>query len=95
MKFEAILFKKDHSFEQCPSCNAVGQLRKSRPKNKFERSSKLGLWSYYRCKDCGWRGRKFCFSFRRTSFKTILIYILLMLATAVIVRFIIQKFAMK
>ena len=95
MKAETILFKKDHSFDKCPSCNVVGKLRKSRPRNQFEHMSKLGLWSYYRCKECGWRGRKFCFSYRKTSFKTLFIYILLMILTAFIVRFIIQKFAMK
>lgn len=95
MKTETIVIKKDHSFRACPNCGVVGKLRKSRAKNKFENNTKLGLWRFYRCTECGWRGRKFSFRLSKISIKTILLYIFLMLATAVVVRFIIQKFAMK
>lgn len=95
MKTETIVIKKDHSFGTCPSCGVIGKLRKSRAKNSFEQSTKLGMWRYYRCKECGWRGRKFSFKLSKVPLKTILLYIFLMIATAVVVRFIIQKFAMK
>lgn len=95
MKTETLLIKADHSLGSCPSCGQVGKLRMSHPKSSFEKVSKLGLWRYYRCKECGWRGRKFSFRFSKVSAKTIILYVFLMLATAVIVRFIIQKFAMK
>jgi len=95
MKPEPIVLRKDHIFEKCPHCGAVGKLRHSRPKNFFEKYSKFGIWSYYRCRECGWRGRRVSISFKGISVKTILFYLFLMLATAVIVRFVIQKFAMK
>lgn len=95
MKPEPIVLRKDHIFEKCPNCGAVGKLRRSKPKNLFEKISKLGIWNYYRCRECGWRGRKISISFKSITFKTILLYLFLMLATAVIVKFVIQRFAMK
>jgi len=32
-----ISFHKDASFDKCPSCNAVGKLRRSRAKSTFEK----------------------------------------------------------
>jgi len=94
MKTETFLFKKDHSFDKCTSCNAVGKLRSSRPKNSLERNSIFVFWGFYRCRECGWRGRKFSFTYRRISFKSIILYLFLMLATAVIVNYVVQIIAM-
>ncbi len=95
MRTEKFLQKNDHIFENCPNCGVVGKLRRSKPKNSVERSWKLGIWGYYRCRECDWRGKKLSFSIRRISYKTIILYLFLMLATAAIVRLVIQKFAMK
>ncbi len=89
-------FKKDASFDKCPNCNSVGKLRRSRAKSPLEQGvKKLGVFNYYRCRECGWRGKRSNIGFNKTSLKTIFIYLLLMITTAVIVKFIIQKFAMK
>ncbi len=94
MQTEKFLLKKDHIFEKCPNCGVVGRLRRSKPKTSVERSGKLGIWAYYRCRECDWRGKKLSISMRRISYKTIILYLFLMLATAAIVRLVIQKFAM-
>lgn len=94
MQTEKILLKTDHTFAKCPNCGAVGKLRRSKTKNSVERSWKLGFWGYYRCRECDWRGKKLSISMRRITYKTIILYLFLMLATAVIVRLVIQKFAM-
>ena len=94
MQTEKFLLKKDHTFAKCPNCGVVGRLRRSKPKTSVERSGKMGIWAYYRCHECDWRGKKLSISMRRISYKTIILYLLLMLATAAIVRLVIQKFAM-
>lgn len=95
MRTEKILLKNDHTFAICPSCGAIGKLRRSKAKNAAEKSWKFGMWGYYRCRECDWRGKKFSFGVTRISYKTIILYLILMLTTAVIVRLVIQKFAMK
>jgi len=91
-----ISFKKDASFDKCPNCKSVANLRRSRAKSPFEQGvKKLGIFNYYRCRECDWRGTRLNIGLRKTSLKTILIYLLLMLATAIVVQFAIQKFAMK
>ncbi len=91
-----ISFKKDASFDQCPKCKAVGKLRRSRAQTPWERMvKKIGISNYYRCRECGWRGKRLNFTFGKSSVKTVLIYLFLMLATAVIVKFIVQKIALK
>jgi len=93
---EQISFKRDPSFSKCPECNAVGKLRRSHPRSVWEKSLRnLGFISYYRCKECGWRGPKFNFGIQNISLKTVLIYLGLMLATAAIVRFVVQRILMK
>ncbi len=89
-------FKKDASFDKCPKCKAVGKLRRSRAQTPWERIvKKIGISNYYRCRECGWRGTRSKYRFGNLSIKTIFIYLFLMLATAVIVRFIVQKIALK
>jgi len=89
-------FKKDASFDKCPKCNAVGKLRRSRAKSPIEQGiKKLGVFNYYRCRECDWRGKRLSFGVGNISYKTIFLYLFLMLATALIVKFIVQKFAMK
>ncbi len=88
-------FKKDATFDKCPKCKSVGKLRRSRAKSPFEQGVKrLGILNYYRCRECEWRGSRLNIGFGKITMKTILMYLFLMLATAIIVRFVIQKFAM-
>lgn len=89
-------FKRDASFDKCPKCKSVGKLRRSRAKSPFEQGiKKLGIFNYYRCRECDWRGSRLSLGLGKISMKTVLLYLFLMLATVVIVRFVIQKFAMK
>ena len=89
-------FKKDASFDKCPKCKAVGKLRRSRAQTPWERMVKrIGISNYYRCRECGWRGKRLNFTLGKSSIKNILLYLFLMLATAVIVKFIVQKIALK
>jgi len=94
MQTEQLFLKKDYTLAKCPNCGIAGKLRRSKPKNSVERSWKLGIWGYYRCRECDWRGKKLSISMNRISYKTVILYLFLMLATAVIVRLVIQKFAM-
>ena len=89
-------FKKDASFDVCPQCKAVGKLRRSRSNNAIEKIvKKTGLFNYYRCRECGWRGTRLIIGFGKTSLKTLLVYLLLMIGTAVVVKFVVQKIGMK
>ena len=91
-----VSFKKDASFDKCPKCKAVGKLRRSRAKTPWEQMvKKIGISNYYRCRECGWRGNRSKFRFGKASIKTIFLYLFLMLATAVIVKFIVEKIALK
>lgn len=92
----SVLKKRDATFDKCPKCNSVGKLRRSRSKSTFEQIvKKIGLFNYYRCRECGWRGARFSLSFSKTSWKSIIVYLLLMFATAVLVMFVIKKIALK
>jgi len=91
-----ISFKRDASFDKCPKCKSVGKLRRSRAKSPFEQGlKKTGIINYYRCRECEWRGSRLNIGMGKITYKTILLYLFLMLATALIVKFIIEKFAMK
>lgn len=91
-----ISFKRDASFDKCPKCKSVGKLRRSRAQSPFEQGvKKLGIVNYYRCRECEWRGSRLNVGMSKITYKTVLLYLFLMLATALIVRFIIEKFAMK
>ena len=90
------VLRRDATFDRCPKCNSIGKLRRSRAKSTLEHAvKKLGIFNYSRCRECGWRGSKFSLKFSRTSFKSILIFLLLMFATAVTVMFVIKKIALK
>ena len=93
---ELFIEKNNHSLDQCPNCKSFGRLRRSKARTFWERTlRKTGFWSYYRCKDCGWRGAKFSIHLSRAGYKTILKYLILMAATAMIVMFVIKKMVLK
>jgi predicted RNA-binding Zn-ribbon protein involved in translation (DUF1610 family) len=93
---EFSISKRDATFDKCPECKSIGKLRRSRAKSSFEQAvKKLGLFNYYRCRECGWRGSKISLAFTRVSLTNILIYLFLMFATAVLVMFVVKKIALK
>jgi predicted RNA-binding Zn-ribbon protein involved in translation (DUF1610 family) len=88
--------RKDAVFDICPECKSVGVLRRSRPRNLWERIVKSSrVLNYYRCRECGWRGMKSNFSLKKLSLRVILFYIAFILFAALVVRFIILRFVMR
>lgn len=86
---------KDASLDTCPECKTAGALRRSRARNFRENIIKRSkIFNIYRCRECGWRGVKTSFSFRKISLKVILFDILLILISALIIRYIIIRFVM-
>ena len=91
---EFFIEKKNHTLDLCPNCKSLGKLRHSKARTFWERTlRRTRLWHYYRCRECGWRGAKFSVRLSRADYKTVLKYLLLMAATAVIVRLVISKIA--
>ena len=77
-------YKKHYS--KCPACKNEGELRSSRARNTKERLIKFLTWyDLYRCKKCGWRGWKANFALNKSSIRTIILYLALMILTAFIV----------
>lgn len=71
---------------RCPSCKGEGTLRNSHARNEKERIIKLISWlDLYRCKKCGWRGWKANFALNKSSIRTIILYLALMILAAIIV----------
>jgi predicted RNA-binding Zn-ribbon protein involved in translation (DUF1610 family) len=84
---------KDPSFDKCPECGSVATLRRSRPQNTIESLVKsTGLFNYFRCRNCGWRGIRSNFSLKKISVKNAFVYLALMLFVALLTRFIITRF---
>ena len=94
MKDSKILYHKNPAFDKCPSCNELGSLRRSHSRTTFEKVLKAtGFFKIFRCRKCGWRGTKFTFTFKLTSVKSLIWYILLILVTAAVVKIVISKAA--
>lgn len=84
---------KDPSFDKCPQCGSLATLRRSRPKSIIETLIKsTSLFNYYRCRNCGWRGLKANFSFKKISIKNVILYLGLIIFVAMLTRFIITRF---
>jgi len=91
-----VLYRTDARVTSCPDCNKFGSLKRSRSRNTFEKMVKyITPFTTFRCKECGWRGFKSNYIFKAASFKAIMLYIILLLGTAFIVRFIILRFIVK
>ncbi|GBD87781.1 hypothetical protein BMS3Abin03_01715 [bacterium BMS3Abin03] len=89
-----LVFRKNPLYEKCPSCNAVGLLRKSRARSTKEKIIKiLTPYGMYRCKKCGWRGYRTKFILTKQSVKNSIVYIFLIAAVAYIVLQILKRFA--
>ncbi len=96
MKTQNFSLYKDSVFDKCPECKTVGTLRRSRGRNFFENMIKnSGFLNYYRCRECGWRGLRSNFSLKKLSWKMVFYYIIMIILTAYIVKFIVVRFVMK
>jgi predicted RNA-binding Zn-ribbon protein involved in translation (DUF1610 family) len=83
---------KDPSFDPCPSCGKIATLRRSRTRSTKEWFFKgLLFFSYYRCRDCGWRGKRSTVMLKIKSFKLILIYIIVAIVIGELIWFILNK----
>jgi len=70
-----ILVTKDPFYSKCPSCGKTEVLRKSKTRNFWEYSlKKILLINFYRCRECGWRGKRFSKRIKLT-FKQIISYL--------------------
>ena len=57
----------------------------------YERFLKLLKFRYYKCKNCGWRGKFFGYKLAKNGIRSVFIYTCIAVLTAVIVRFILNK----
>lgn len=88
------LFSKiDPAFARCPSCKAVGNLRRSRARTFWERVVKATkVFKIYRCNDCGWRGIRFSITTTRNFIKQIAYLLILVIVTGYIIRYILTRY---
>ena len=92
MKPLKILTFKDPQVSRCPACNEIGSLRRSRAKNTWEQFvKKFTYFSYFRCRECDWRGTKSAIVIAPRAFRALLVYSLIVVITVYIVRMILSK----
>jgi len=81
------IFKKNPSFENCPSCKNYNTLYRSHSRNILDFIIKnLTPYRKYRCVHCGWRGYLSTFKFSKSALKGILLYSLLTFIIVIVVR---------
>lgn len=84
---------KNPVFGRCPSCEQFNTLHRSRARSTKERLVKtIGLFRYYRCSKCGWRGSLSHLTIKRDTLKYIIIYLFLGFAAAFTVFFVLKRF---
>jgi predicted RNA-binding Zn-ribbon protein involved in translation (DUF1610 family) len=84
---QPLFINKDFSFYPCPECGKTEKIRKSRTRNLLEYILKrIFRFNYYRCRECGWRGKRFSLSLRRKSIKHLLVYLLMGIVFAILCR---------
>lgn len=88
-----ILFKKSPDYSACPSCSSFNTIRRSSSRNWVEYIIAHGtFFRIYRCKNCGWRGYLSTLSITSKSVKNLLLYILLGIVSAFLVREVLKRF---
>jgi predicted nucleic-acid-binding Zn-ribbon protein len=96
MKDLKIIYSINPVFKKCPECGAPGTLHRSRARTFFEQIiKKVSFYNIYRCKNCGWRGYLSTLIITKNSIINLLIYILLILGSAYIIRFVLTRFLLK
>ncbi|MFC2093023.1 hypothetical protein ACFLSV_03900 [Bacteroidota bacterium] len=86
-----VLIHKSREYLRCPGCNSSGTFHRSRTHIPYERFFKIIMFRYFRCKNCGWRGKFFNYKLAKNGIRALAVYLFIALATAVIVRFILNK----
>jgi len=86
-----LFIMKDPSFDPCPSCGKIATLRRSRTRNFKEWSFNHFFFSYFRCRECGWRGRRPTIMIKIKSFKLIVIYLIVAICIGELIWFILNK----
>ncbi|MEJ5350487.1 MAG: hypothetical protein WHS65_02730 [Melioribacteraceae bacterium] len=93
MKTFKILISVNPQYSKCPSCKSALTLHSSRARNMREQIIKrITFFKIYRCKECGWRGYMSTYKITKDSLKALLLYSVIILLSAYIIRFIILRF---
>ena len=91
-----VLVHRNPQFGKCPSCKSIGTLHRSRTKTMFEQIIRRTTFlKTYRCKECGWRGFRSTLIITRKSARHIFIYLIIIIITALIARYLILSFVLK
>lgn len=73
------------AMQNCPSCKSPGSLMRSHSRSTLEKIfNKLTFYKIYRCKKCGWRGRKRTIAITSKSLLIMALYIVLIVGVAFI-----------
>lgn len=87
-----VIIKKNIGLARCPSCREIASLKKSKTRGILELIVKLFFFRPYTCKECGWRGEIFKYKLAKNGFKTMLLYLGLIILSALIMRIILKSF---
>lgn len=83
-----LFVRRNAQLARCPNCGKIASLRRSRSRNMVEKLLRRIKLTPYFCQSCGWRGKIFSYRFGKNFLRLVIIYIILMLASA----YIVQKF---
>lgn len=88
-----LLFYRNPVFDKCPNCDKMGTLHRSRARGSWEQFLKnFTIFKLYRCKNCGWRGKRSTIIYTKRTVKNIFIYLVLAGIAAVVIRLVLTKF---
>lgn len=91
-----VLIHRNPQFGRCPKCKSAGTLHRSRTQNMFEQIIRRTTFlKTYRCKECGWRGFRSTLIFTKKSIRQIIIYMMMIVVAAFIIRYLILNFVIK
>lgn len=95
MASSKVLFHRNPQFSRCPECKTAGSLHRSRSKNLYEQIlRRITFLKTYRCKECGWRGFRSTVVVTRKSIRSIVIYLIIILVTAFLARYLILNYVL-
>jgi hypothetical protein len=87
-----IFFKTFPETSRCPSCSAIGKLRRSRSRGILEEVIKFtNIFGVYKCRECGWRGYLRKYTINRYSFIAISFYMFLIFSVAYVITKVLKK----
>lgn len=95
MSSSKIFINRNPYFSRCPECKKMGSLHRSRSRNMIEQIiRRITFYKTFRCKECGWRGYRSSVIITKRSFKNIVTYLILILVTAFLARFLLLRFVL-